>query len=82
MCPLRTIELKLILATKGCFVDQIFVKWLQFRTHLATIIPPVQNYLWLRHQDRRPSHKVQWLEDNVGSAISTRCLQLVADVAV
>jgi len=34
------------------------------------------------HKSGKPSHEIQWLEDNVGSAISIRCLQLVADVAV
>ncbi len=36
----------------------------------------------LRHQGSKPSHEIQRLEDDVGSAISIRCLQLVVDVAV
>ena len=35
----------------------------------------------LRHQGSKPSHEIQWLEDDVGSAVPIRCLQLVADVA-
>ena len=35
----------------------------------------------LRHQGSKPSHEIQWLEDDVGSAIPIRCLQLIADVA-
>ena len=35
----------------------------------------------LRRQGSKPSHEIQWLEDDVGSAIPIRCLQLVADVA-
>ena len=33
------------------------------------------------YQGCKACHEIQWLEDNVGSAISIRCLQLVADVA-
>ena len=35
----------------------------------------------LRRQGGKPSHEIQWLEDDVGSAIPIRCLQPVADVA-
>ena len=34
------------------------------------------------HQGSKSSHEIQWLEDNVGSTISIRCLQLIANVAV
>jgi hypothetical protein len=34
------------------------------------------------HQGGKPCHEIQWLEDDVGSAISIPCLQRVADVAV
>ncbi len=34
------------------------------------------------YQSCQARHEIQWLEDNVGSAVSVRCLQLVADVAV
>ena len=33
------------------------------------------------YQSCQARHEIQWLEDNVGSAVSVRCLQLVADVA-
>ena len=36
----------------------------------------------LRYQGGKPCHEIQWLEDDVGSAIFRRYLQLVADVAV
>ncbi len=36
----------------------------------------------LRYQGGKPCHEIQWLEDDVDSAISILCLQLVADVAV
>ena len=32
----------------------------------------------LRRQGSKPSDEIQWLEDDVGSAIPIRCLQLVA----
>ncbi len=34
------------------------------------------------YQSSQAHHEIQWLEDNVGSAISIRRLQLVANVAV
>jgi hypothetical protein len=35
----------------------------------------------LRHQSSKPSDEIQWLEDDVGSTIFIRSLQLIANVA-
>ena len=35
----------------------------------------------LRNQGNKPSDEIQWLEDDVGSTIPIRCLQLIANVA-
>ena len=34
------------------------------------------------YQGCQACDKVQWFEDDVGSTVAVRCLQLVADVAV
>ncbi len=63
-------------AFSRCYQGTVLAVWRENTMESSQVNPG------LRHQGSKPSHEIQWLEDNVGSAISIRRLQLVADVAV
>ena len=58
-----------------CYQSTMFAVWRENTMESSQVNPG------LRHQGNKPSHEMQWLEDDVGSAIPIRCLQLIADVA-
>ena len=49
---------------------------------VQTLMKLSQVYSGFRYQSSKASSKVQRFEDDVGSVVPIRCLQLVADVAV
>jgi len=63
-------------ASCRCYQGRVLAVWREHAVESGQVNPG------LRHQGSKPSHEIQRLEDDVGSAISIRCLQLIADVAV
>jgi hypothetical protein len=79
-------------AFSRCYQGTVLAVWLMRHSDENTMESSQVNP-GLRHQGSKPSHEIQWLEDNVGSArpkalaalmgpaFSIRRIQLVADVA-
>ena len=76
ICCTNFLTLIVLAALYRCYQGTVIAVWRENTMESSQVNPG------LRHQGSKPSHEIQWLEDNVGSAISIRHLQLVADVAV
>ena len=72
-----TVFLALVALASFCRCNQRTM--LAIRCEHAVESSQVNPGLW--HQSSKPSNEIKWLEDDVGSAIPIRCLQLIADVA-